>query len=66
MTDHLDQRWCCFNCNTTMKAGELISNGSLPWNHPFKCPHCGSYETHPAEGVVELEEYSGEIPKVLS
>jgi hypothetical protein len=44
-----------------MRVGELISNGSLPWNHPLKCPHCGSFETHPAEGVVELDAYHGEI-----
>ena len=31
------------------------------WPKGFVCPHCDSDNTHPAEGVVELSEYHGEI-----
>jgi predicted RNA-binding Zn-ribbon protein involved in translation (DUF1610 family) len=63
MTDNwppksLNQRWCCFNCNQTMRVGAMKMD--------FSCPFCGSQDTHPAEGVKELKEYHGPIPKVLS
>lgn len=59
---HLDQRWCCFSCNKTMRVGEM----KLGSPFSFICPHCDSDDTHPAEGVVELDEYHGPIPKLLS
>lgn len=59
MTDSLDKRWCCFSCNETMRLGEMDLGGRPGMG--FVCPHCGSDDTHPAEGVVELEEYHGEI-----
>jgi predicted RNA-binding Zn-ribbon protein involved in translation (DUF1610 family) len=54
----LDQRWCCLSCNATMRLGEM-KLGSLT---SFICPKCDSDDTYPAEGVVELEEYHGELP----
>lgn len=57
MTDGLDKRWCCLNCNRTMRLGEM----ELGSANSFICPHCDSDNTHPAEGVVELDEYHGEI-----
>lgn len=57
MTD--DKRWCCLNCNRTMRLGEMGLGGRDGMG--FVCPHCDSDNTHPAEGVVELDEYHGDI-----
>lgn len=58
MSDHLDQRWCCLNCNSTMRLGEMLL-GSL---HSFICPTCNSDNTHPADGTtMVISEYHGEI-----
>ena len=54
-----DKRWCCFNCNRTMRLGEMELGGRDGMG--FVCPYCGSDDTHPAEGVVELDEYHGNI-----
>lgn len=55
----LHQRWACFNCNKTMECGEMKLGGRPGMG--FVCPHCNSNNTHPAEGIVELTEYHGEI-----
>jgi hypothetical protein len=57
---HLDTRWCCLNCNSTMRVGEMKLG--FRQGYGFVCPLCGSDNTHPADGTShKLTEYHGEV-----
>jgi Zn finger protein HypA/HybF involved in hydrogenase expression len=59
MRDVLKELWCCLTCSTVMEAGKLRTQRDSPF---FHCPHCGSGDTHAADGAVRnLKAYHGEV-----
>lgn len=54
--NHLDRKWCCLDCSSTFRIGEMIAGDTL------RCPHCRSANAHPADGqAIELDEYHGDV-----